>query len=410
MMKSMKLTELIAKYQRHADCEYMKHGRATNTAGNIARACRYLLEVQVRGARLLDREPTGTEELAADLPQLDLLAQDLPGAGGEPVRRLAEAEVESLDRDDVRDFLDHLLTKINRAGQTWTLTHVNKQRQLVLQMIDWAESERLLSAEVSHELKRCPPLKASKTKARRSKRVPAAPEAVVREVISSLRSEPRPRRADHRRKRLLLAIALELMWETGMRPIELVVLRRCDIKRDQLNGEWAYHAPEWKTEHVSDKPRIIGLSQRAHDLIDEAVFAASADDNQARLGYAVEFDDTARLFGWRAAHPYHARSAFYEALQRALDRAGLSSISLLQLRHSFATRAVRVSVEGARVQLGHNKLSTTSLYLDDTAEARIELLDGLASRDHPNPPPPAPPRKTGTDDQAPPHQLRLVRD
>lgn len=417
-MKTMRLTDLIARYQVYAEREYLKHGRSTNTAGNIERACRFLLEVKVRGVRLLDREPTGSAEATDDNPQLDLLAQDLDGGGGEPVRRLADVEVEDLDRHDIRDFLDHLVeTKRNRGGQPWTLSHVNKQRQLVLQMIEWAEGEKLLSSEVSGELQRCKPLKAGKTLARRSERVSAAPEDIVRQLIDSLRRGRQPRRADHRRKRRLVAIAVELMWETGMRPIELVVMRRCDIRHDQTNGEWTYHAPEWKTEHVSDKPRIVGLSARAHDLVDEAVFVASSTDGvQAQLGYAVEFNAEARLFGWRAAHPYHARSAFYDALQRALERAELAGITLLQLRHAFATRAVRVSVEGARVQLGHDKLSTTSLYLDDTAEARIELLDGLANHDAPDPPPGSSPRRTGTDDHRgnsevdPPRQLRLVRD
>ncbi|MEL7089921.1 MAG: hypothetical protein AAGL98_16010, partial [Planctomycetota bacterium] len=186
----MRLPDLVACYQRHYEAnEAIKRGRYTASKYRVRCATNYLLETVIRGEALNDHglTPTRSDSPPADLPQLNLLAEDLPGPGGEPVRALADLDVENLTRHDIRCYLQHLLTKRNRKGEPWTLDSVNKYRQAVLKMVEWAEDEGLLSAEVHHELKRCKPIKAGKTVARRSKRVKPASEDVLFALVEHLR-------------------------------------------------------------------------------------------------------------------------------------------------------------------------------------------------------------------------------
>jgi len=397
----MKLAELVHHYRAHAAREYVKHGRSTSTASAIRAATEYLLEVP----------PPPESGPGSNLP---LLGGD-DASGG-----IGDLPAEELNRQHLRAYLDHLQTKVNCHGKPWTLAHVNKCRQMVIGMYAWAEGEDLLDREVTHELKRCRPSKPGKGKARRSERVPAAPAEVVFDLVAAIRGECRrmPRRTayqrDQHRRRLLVAVALELMWETGMRAIELVIMRRCDVVEDAPgspgSGGWQYLPPEWKTEHEGEERRVVGLTARAKALIDEAVWANSTDAGQARLSFAVDFDPAARLFPWSASHPYHARTAMYRAIARALTRAGLPPLTPLQLRHAFATRSVRVDPEGTRVQMGHRRITTTQRYVNDDGEARRQLIVRLGRSGTDGPPPRTPdplaPTGTGAGDGRPP--LRLV--
>ncbi|MEM8739479.1 MAG: tyrosine-type recombinase/integrase [Planctomycetota bacterium] len=400
-MPVLRLSNLVSRYRRYASEEYVKHGRPTSQQSAIKAATDYLLEVEISGEALLGREPTGTATPPEVLPQLNLLAQDLPGAGGEPVRRLAELHVEELRREDLADYQRHLLAKRNRRGQPWTVAHINTCRQLVLKMVEWAEDERLLSADVVNELRRCKPLRRGKTTARRSTRVSPADGGELHRLVEAIRGDaaklPAKSAANRRRRRerMLLAVALELGWETGMRPIEIVILRPCDVRRvGYVDDEgrdvevYEYEPAEFKTEHADASPRVVTFTDRAAELFDEAVALRSYDGGQSTLSFATEYDPDERLFTWRAKNPIHARSAMYQATVRSLKRHGLPPMTPRQLRHAFLTDAASIDVRGAQHAGGHRHFSTTENYLHGEARARRELIQRMNRRSHPNQPPP----------------------
>lgn len=409
----MILRDLVNLYQRHAEREFVKHGRATSTQHAVRAATNYLLEVVIPAERLDGREATGAAAPTDDRPQLDLLSQDLPGGGGPAERRLADVELEALTRADLRDYLDHLLTKRHtkgkHAGQAWTRAHINSYRGLVLRMFTWAEDERHCSPAVREELERCRALRPGKTAARNSAKVSSAPENVVFELIDWLRSTADKMRGrstyqrDLQRKRRLLAVALELMWELGCRPQELVLMREADIVEDPRQaGGYLYLPQQWKTEHEATsgggERRIMVVSERAKELIEEAVVLRRTDGHQMLLATFDSYDPEGRLFTWTASHPYHAVNGMYNAVARNLKRAGLDHVTPQQIRHSFATRAAAVNVEGARVQLGHRSLNTTMRYIDQDGPAVRNLFEAMAAGGGPRP--------NGPDGEHPP--LRLV--
>ena len=423
----MKLLELVRLYQNYARNDCVKHGRSTSTRWKIIASTNYLLEVEVRGDALLGREPTGSASLAEDLPQLNLLSVDLPGPGGEPVRRLAEVDVAELTADDLADYLRHLAGKVHDRGrlkgQAWTMKHINDCRGVVLRIFKWAKARRDIGvdAELVAELKQCEPLQGGKTKARRSVKLTAADRDIAFELIEYCRKSAAGMKGrtayqrDRRRRRRLLAIAFELLWELGCRPQEIVLLKPCEVVADpKQDGGWLYLPGEWKTEHeaADGERRIMVVSRRAKELIDEAVVQRRTDGNQMLLASADDYDPRARLFLWAAEHPYNAVNGFYLAVKRNLRAAGLPHLTNLQIRHAFGTRSAAVNLEGTRVQMGHRSVQTTMKYLDTDGVAVRSLFDQLDGRGGPTPPAgpdPAAPRRTGTDDRdEPPFRLRLV--
>ncbi|MEM1027425.1 MAG: hypothetical protein AAGJ38_05020 [Planctomycetota bacterium] len=420
----MKLPDLVARYQRHYEAnEAVKRGRYTASKYRVRCATNYLLETIIRGDALNDHglAPTRSATPPEELPQLNLLAEDLPGEGGEPVRALADLDVEDLTRHDIRAYLQHLLTKRNRDGQPWALDSVNKYRQAVLKMVEWAEDEGVLSAEVHYELKRCKPIKAGKTVARRSKRVKPASEDVLFALVEHLRAkaEAMPiNTAAKRRKRrqvMLWAIAVEITWESGMRPIETVLMRPVDVRPSPLDpGVFEYEPDESKTEHLDGEPRVVGFTERAKALFDEAVALWTNDGHQGQLNFAVDYDPEARLFPWRAAHPYDARGGFTRRVVAELNTAGLPKMTTRQIRHAFLTRAAAIDVRLAQVGGGHKHYSTTENYVHGDDAARLELIAHLnRNAGHPPNPPTNPPSPAAVaaahrreDDE--PFELRLA--
>lgn len=415
----MLLPQLVKLFKQHAADEYVKHGRPTSTQSGIRAATNYLLEVVIRGDDLNGLEPTHSADPPADLPQLDLQSIDLEGGGGEPVRELAKLHVEQLTRYDMLAFRNHLLTKRNRSGQPWTAAHVNKNREYILKMVEWAEDEDHLSSEVHHELKRCKPIKAGKTIARRTKRVKPSDEAISKALVIFLRDEAsgisEKTKASRKRKRdrLLLAIAVELLWESGMRPIELVVLRPCDVQLAEAFSPddpdlWEYVPHEFKTEHTNDADRVIPFTDRAKELYDEAVALKCSDGSQSQLAFAVDYDPAERLFPWKASNPYDARTAFNRAIGKACDAAGLAKLTSRQFRHRTATDAAQLDARGAQHLLGHTHFSTTENYLHEEAKARRRMIEKLnRERRGLNPTDPDP-RPGPSAPAAPQFQLRLV--
>jgi integrase len=408
---ALTVSELIDRRLAWGRLEYVKHGRPTSSAHRERAALEHFRSTPAPGSD--EREP--------DEPSWP------PGA------TLGTMYAEDLARDDLSRFMRRLgnLTKPAKSsggGKPYTLATVNSYRDVVVRMARWAEDEGLVPEGLAARLAKTPKLKPGKTKARRKRKVAAASEEVILGVAAFCRrhadDHPRKSRRDRQRRRrwYLLAIALELMWRTGSRPGELVQLRLCDLTEDpELRGCWIYTPKEWKTEHEDAAGgdaarRMIYLDAGSRALVDEAVGLYTHEGGQATFDFAVELDPRTRLFPWRSADPNHARSAFGRALKGALEKAGLPTATLHQIRHAWITRAAAISVEGARVGAGHTELSTTSRYLDNNGPAVRGLFRQLNAESRPPQPeptptptpptPPAPPTAARPNDEPP--RLRLV--
>lgn len=300
------------------------------------------------------------------------------------VRALADVATDDLHYDDLRDWLDRLAgTTVRRGGgeQPISITTVNKYRTAVLTVLRWAARPHvgMLPSDRLTELTMVEAVQDGRTQARTPEPIEAMPESALRTLIEHARAKAAaiaPDTAQRRRWRrawLQFALAVEIQWETAMRPSELVELRVVDLAVERTpDGEvwWVYEPERHKTRHRG-KRRRVWLNAQAQMLLGEAIELHRTDAGQQLLAFATPADDE-RIFPWHAARqpgqPYYAR------FRRACQEAGLPAYTPNQIRHAGATRLARLNVEGARSQLGHQDLRTTLRYVDDDGQAARETL------------------------------------
>ncbi|MEM8783884.1 MAG: tyrosine-type recombinase/integrase [Planctomycetota bacterium] len=402
------MNELIDRYiADRCEPDFYKHGRATSSLGRTRKALAYFAELKIPAKRLGERKPT----------------DEASGA-----RVLGDVETDDLAKADLKDYIAHLCTLDGaRAGEPIALSTVGTYRGQVLTMLEWAEDEEeCIDAGPHARLSKAKLPKPSNTRARRARKVTSAPEEVIRRLADFCRglANDHPDRTKAHRKSIrswwLTGVALDLMWDLGTRPGELVQMRLCDLRADPSDADpdrHLYVPPESKTEDHTrhEDPRILVVDGHAMRLVAEAVKVNNLDGRQERFGFAQDFPDDERVFPWKAKNPVHAAAGFRGRVREAIERCGTLRITPQQIRHAWATRAAAINLEGARVQLGHTNPNTITGYLDRNGPAVREVIERLRKQDTPAPEPPAPttpqPEPGGPAPipiEEPPAPLRLV--
>jgi integrase len=194
----------------------------------------------------------------------------------------------------------------------------------------------------------------------------------------------------------MLADMVTLQRYTGMRPGEVCRMKWRDISRS-MDVCWLYSPPEHKTAYQGKKREIpLGrLSQailiKYMDRPADAPLFCPRESEKCRLANAHEKrltpmtpsqeqraararagatkSDRGPGEGWRT-------DSYRRAIQRCLERAGLTKWFPYLLRHARATelRATR-GLDAAQVSLGHSQVRTTERY----AQPDAQLLQSVAS-------------------------------
>ena len=157
------------------------------------------------------------------------------------------------------------------------------------------------------------------------------------------------------------ADAVRLIAETAARRGEITGLRWRNV--DLERGVIVLQRGEHKTGKSTSKPRVIGLSTGAREIIarqpkgkaDDFVFAS-------RRGAQVPI-------------------SLGKAWASIRDKAGVPrAVTLHTLRHSLASHMAMAGAEAAELMtlLGHTQLSTTSRYLHAAADARTAIAQRAA--------------------------------
>ncbi|MFW6337021.1 MAG: tyrosine-type recombinase/integrase, partial [Phycisphaeraceae bacterium] len=350
----VRLAHLVDRFIRHeAPQRYRIDGRPTRHVQNMQAVLRRLLQHEIPVERLDDRRrPTRTWLTHR-----------------RTVRALADVATDDLRYDDLRDFLDRLAgTTVRRRGsdQPISITTVNKYRTAILTVLRWAVRPHvgLLPAERLTELTMVEAVQDGRTPARTPEPIESIPEAAVRRLVDHARAQAADitvgtRQGRHRRRSWLqFALAVEIQWETAMRPSELVELRVVDLSVERTpDGEvwWVYEPERHKTRHRG-KRRRVWLNAQAQLLLGEAIELQRTDEGQHLLGFARP-DEDERIFPWYT--PRQPGQGYYQKFRRACCETGLPAYTPNQIRHAGATRLARHNVEGARSQLGHQDLRTT---------------------------------------------------
>ena len=170
---------------------------------------------------------------------------------------------------------------------------------------------------------------------------------------------------------LVLLVALV----TGLRPSEYLALRTRDFDRDRntltvqrtlervirgkaeglanLEGRWQFaETKRPSSRRTVSIPREI--SGRIAEIVDRQANLFKANQHATDLGDRL-------IFRTPRGRPIHERNLVQRAFKPLLKRAGLPNLRLYDLRHTFATLALRAGVPARLVseQLGHRSIAFT---------------------------------------------------
>jgi len=171
-----------------------------------------------------------------------------------------------------------------------------------------------------------------------------------------------------------LARAIEVHWNTGMRPGELVAMRwsEIDASRDDV---WIYSPAEHKNAHRGHTRQIIVPSDGVTALI---AWRKRCPKDRDRV--------------WRWSTPNTYRQAIGLVNKRIIRQQNAVDEKIggtrcadwgwtpAQIRHSFATRVYNeVGAEAARVLLGHRNVKTSEIYAEAHLETAMKAITKLES-------------------------------
>jgi integrase len=283
---------------------------------------------------------------------------------------------------------EHMISVIGLAR-----TEINKRIGRIKRMFKWAVAEELVNPSVYHGLQALPGLRYGRTEARETEPVKPIADEHVKAILPFLSP---PVRAMVQVQRL-----------TGMRPCEVVIMRRCDV--DQSEDVWVYepftHKNKWRGHR-----RLVPLGPNAQEILrpfldrDPNAFLFSPQDAEvwriqqqaARAGIhrktrifpcelrSRELRKQKRRKRSRRRSPgdRYDTASFRRAVSYAIGRARKAGTDVQhwhpnQLRHTRATELRKHhGLEAAQVVLGHARADITQLY----AEKNMALAKELAKQ------------------------------
>lgn len=164
------------------------------------------------------------------------------------MREAAKPLGELYSRTTVADFGPLALKAIRQrwVEQGLCRTHINQRINRIRRIFKWGVENELVPATVLHALQALVPLKRGRTEARESEPVTPVPDEHVDAVLPNVSRQ--------------VATMIELQRLTGMRPGEVVVMRPCDVDRE--DEVWVYKPATHKTAYRGHG-RVVYFGQNA---------------------------------------------------------------------------------------------------------------------------------------------------
>jgi integrase len=250
-----------------------------------------------------------------------------------------------------RKFIDHALATIKQA---W----------------DWAATEDLIAGHGLRSWK----LRGAK---RRRARVLPVKLAMFEATLPFCRKN--------------IADMLRVQHLAGMRPCEVIGIRRCDLSMDgtvadscQFRGLWAYDVPDrWNKNAHHDQARVVFFGPLAQAIL-AGYLDRPAESYLFSPREAVEtfLRETGRALRFGRKPGEHYLTASYDrAVRAAIRRANRKGDVQLphwrpnQLRHLRATEIrSRYSEDHARVVLGHRLPGITGVYAEEDLKKAAQVM------------------------------------
>lgn len=242
-------------------------------------------------------------------------------------------------------------------GMGWKRETVNKCVRLIVAAARWAASEELVPAEVHAAMATVPNLKRGEQGVEDGGSVKPAPLPHI--------DAARP----HLPSQIITMIDLQLL--TGMRPGEVVIMRRCDI--EAVDKVHLYRPGTHKNAHRGIEREVL-LGPRAMALLEPFLDGLKFDGHlfSPRRANAERKAKDAKVRRRpnqiptpvatdRSIGDHYTPGSYRRAIHRACDAAGVPRWSPNQLRHNAATELRRDhGLEKAALLLGHSEATVTA--------------------------------------------------
>jgi len=323
----LSVNELIARFWKHAQKRYLKHGKPTSELPLIQLVMRHVRELY----------------------------------GRKPVSEFGPLALKA-----VRSKL---------IEKDWARKTINDATKRIVRMFRWGVAEQLVEPNILEALRAVEGLRKGSGEARETKPIRPVEEATVKATIEHLPA--------------VVADMVKLQRLTGSRPAEVCSLRPCDI--DRSGEIWLYCPASHKTEHRGRErivflgPQSQRILSRYLARDSHLHCFRSCESEQGRRAKANAERKTPLSCGntqgsnrkqkpKRQAGELYTNNSYRRAIHRACDRAKVERWSPNRLRHSAATEIRReFGLEAAQVILGHSQANVTQVYAERDMKKGLEV-------------------------------------
>lgn len=265
---------------------------------------------------------------------------------------------------------------------------INKKLSRVKQFFKWGVANEMIPAVIFHALQTVPGLKRGRTKALESTPVKPVPMEIVEATIKHCNR--------------FVAAMIRLQLYTGMRPVEVTIMRPCDIDRSETI--WKYIPYTHKTEHHG-RERVIFLGPQAQktlipflDIEPEAYLFSPRIVKEEMYVHRRDHATTKRYTPYkrkrkpqRVPGEHYTTDTYENSIHRGTDKAfpppeGLGKVQQQEwrkkyrlapnrLRHNAATFLRKeFGIDAARVILGHSSPAVTEVYAELDYEKAAKIM------------------------------------
>lgn len=235
------------------------------------------------------------------------------------------------------DFDTRVLDRIREGmiQKQWSRGVINAGIRRVRTMWRWIESQGYAPRGSWDHLRSLPPLRNNDSRIRTTKPRQPVEWNVVEKVCNTCRADV---------KAILL-----LLWHTGMRPGEAVLMRSKDIDRSE--DVWFFSLEQHKNSWRGQS-RIVALGPQCQEILTPFLIDVKDDE------YLFSPDGRKK----QRRRPYYTAEKLSQYVKRACLRVGVK-MTPYQLRHTAKQRITReFGLDSARAMLGQNHLQTTDKY------------------------------------------------
>lgn len=291
--------------------------------------------------------------------------------GSDPAREFGPKKLKAIR--------EHMI-KVHDLSRGVINNRVNRMKRI----FRWAVSEELIPPKVYEGLRTVSGLRKGRTKARETDPVKPVCDEHVQAVLPFVSAQ--------------VATMIQLQRQTGMRPCEVVLIRKCDI---DMSGEiWIYTPMEHKNSWRGHE-RNIPLGPKSQKLLqafldrepDAYLFSPKQAERERNLRKRQQRKTPmtpSQKKRKRKKHPQKSAGDHYDtASYRRAIKYGIAQLNKqrartrktlipdwfpLQLRHSRATELNEMfGIEAAAVSLGHAHAEVTKVYAERNLKLAIEV-------------------------------------